>query len=82
MDKALWPECYICKRPVEKIEAMHDHCNAATVFIAYCHGEKEQCSLSSVDFMEYHIERGIAFYPRKLTAAKVIGHALKLLENE
>lgn len=58
--------CWVCKRPVDKLTQIQEIENHCITFVAECHGQKEEVSLSESDLVAADsISLGYAFQPRE-----------------
>ena len=63
--RPLW--CAVCDRPVAFVHRFSDRVKNEEVWIAQCHGEKEEVRISRVDLMHVHtIEFNIAFKEKEV----------------
>lgn len=61
-----WPTCAICNKQVERMEGDFDPQADEYVFIACCHGEREEVRIPRLDFAEGNkiVEGARAFEPK------------------
>jgi hypothetical protein len=57
-----WPQCAVCRKPVDKVESMDDPLRRSRRFRVSCHGEAEEGELSDLQMLDaVQIEFGLAF---------------------
>lgn len=60
-EEALKPICALCRKEVDSMKTIRDHCNRDTVVLVYCHGQRRECRLSDNLLHYAGLHRGIAF---------------------
>lgn len=62
-----WPQCAVCRKPVDKVEAMDDPLRRSRRFRLSCHGEVEEGELPDWQVLDAaQIEFGLAFERARL----------------
>jgi len=60
----LMPRCFVCNKMVEMLQCFRDAKTCATVFVAYCHGKRQEAIVTDEDFHDrIRLGAGIAFMP-------------------
>jgi hypothetical protein len=70
--------CDLCKKPVDDIEAHHFQWNRYYILIAKCHGEKEECKVTELDFVQIVKNKFIATVFKQAEQPKLETTQLKL----